>query len=413
MSVLFIAIAQTTTSPEVLERNVVTRASDTAFTWIGAFLLFVFISFLLKFGADLSRGATLTFFLTGMATVVFCSINVPRLLVALQLKGTVAKRSLILLGVHGDGTLERLAGEIRSAICPNPLLVAIDANCAEDLWLLEQRQIVRQVFELARKSDPGEILLATQDMPRHRVESLVQSLAPVPRSLLLIPDEATASLLRNRIVTVGTGLAVEVQREPLNTLERFAKRAIDLVLSSVFIVFLAPLLLAIGLGIKLDSRGPVLFRQDRLGYRGRVFRILKFRTMTTLDDGDAVVQARKNDQRVTRFGKRLRRTSLDELPQLFNVFLGDMSLVGPRPHAISHDNIYAKLIENYEVRQHVKPGITGWAQIHGLRGETAAVELMSRRIEFDLWYAKNASIRLDCVILYRTIFEVLAQRNAY
>jgi Undecaprenyl-phosphate glucose phosphotransferase len=414
MAVLFTAIAQSTTSPRALEGyHVIPRASNAAFAWVAAFLSFVFISFLLKLGDALSRGAILTFFFTGIATVVVCSINTPKLLARLQLTGAIAKRTLILLGARGDHTLERLAEEIRSGMCPKPAVVTIDAHCPEDGWLTEQEQIVQKVFELARTSEPGEILLATQDIPKHRVESLVQSLAPVPRSLLVIPDEKTVNLLRHRIVTVGTGLAVEIQREPLNSLERCIKRGMDLLFSSVLIICLSPLFAAIAIGIKIDSSGPIFFRQSRFGYRGRVFKILKFRTMTTLEDGDSVIQAQKNDRRVTRFGRWLRRTSLDELPQLINVLSGDMSLVGPRPHAINHDNIYAKLIEHYEVRQHVKPGITGWAQVHGLRGETSAVDLMSRRIEFDLWYAKNASLFLDCQILGRTIFEVMRQRNAY
>jgi undecaprenyl-phosphate galactose phosphotransferase/putative colanic acid biosynthesis UDP-glucose lipid carrier transferase len=414
MAVLFTAIAQSRTSPETLEgRYAVTRASDAALAWVAAFLLFVFISFLLKFGTALSRGATLTFFFTGIATVVVCSVQTPKLLARLQLTGAIAKRSVILVGSCGDSALERVAEEIRSSICPNPLLVTIDAHCPEDGWATEQRRIVRQVFELARTSDPGEILLASQEIPKHRVESLVQGLTPVPRSLFVIPDDTTVSLLRNRIVAVGTGLAVEVQREPLSNLERFIKRGMDILFSTIFLICLSPVFAIIAIGVKLDSSGPVFFSQRRLGYRGRVFKILKFRTMTTLEDGSHVLQAHRNDQRVTRLGRWLRRTSLDELPQLINVLIGDMSLVGPRPHAAVHDKMYVELIEHYEIRQHVKPGITGWAQVHGLRGETPAVELMSCRVELDLWYAKNASIRLDCQILYRTIFEVLRQRNAY
>ena len=414
MAVLYTAIAQSTKPPQALEGyQVITHASDAAVAWVAAFVCFVFISFLLKFGSALSRGAVLTFFFTGMATVGLCSIHTPKLLARLRLAQAIAKHTLILLGSRGDRTLERLAQEIRSGMCPNSVILTIDAHCPEGEWLTEQRQIIRKVFELARTSEPGEILLVSQEIPKSRLQSLLQSLAPVPRSVLVIPDEKTVSLLRHRIVTVGSSLAVEIQREPLNNVERCIKRGMDLLFASVLIVCMSPLFAAIAIRIKMDSPGPILFRQSRFGYRGRVFKILKFRTMTTLEDGDSVIQAQKNDQRVTRFGRWLRRTSLDELPQLFNVLSGHMSLVGPRPHAVSHDSIYAKLIENYEVRQHVKPGITGWAQVHGLRGETSAVELMARRIEFDLWYAKNASLLLDCQILGRTIFEIMRQTNAY
>jgi undecaprenyl-phosphate galactose phosphotransferase/putative colanic acid biosynthesis UDP-glucose lipid carrier transferase len=175
----------------------------------------------------------------------------------------------------------------------------------------------------------------------------------------------------------------------------------------------APLMCLIGVAIRLDSRGPVIFRQTRLGYRSRPFEIYKFRTMTVLEDGDNVQQASKGDSRVTRVGRILRKTSLDELPQIINVIRSQMSLVGPRPHARSHDSFYAGLIENYEIRQHVKPGITGWAQVNGLRGETSDIELMRRRVEYDIWYAKNASIVLDIAIILRTIVEIFRQKNAY
>jgi lipopolysaccharide/colanic/teichoic acid biosynthesis glycosyltransferase len=164
----------------------------------------------------------------------------------------------------------------------------------------------------------------------------------------------------------------------------------------------------------MNSRGPVFFRQVRLGYRGRPFNILKFRTMTVLESDCANIdQAGKNDPRTTQVGRWLRKTSVDELPQLWNVLKGEMTLIGPRPHARSHDELYAKEIENYELRQHVKPGITGWAQVHGLRGETKTIDLMYRRIEHDLWYVTNCSLILDAQILVRTVFEVIRQRNAY
>jgi putative colanic acid biosynthesis UDP-glucose lipid carrier transferase len=165
--------------------------------------------------------------------------------------------------------------------------------------------------------------------------------------------------------------------------------------------------------IKLTSRGPILFRQHRLGFNGRTFQICKFRTMTVLEDGSSVVQARAVDNRVTAVGKWLRRTSLDELPQLFNVLHGSMSLIGPRPHAVAHDNQFDKLVRNYGFRQCVKPGLTGWAQIHGFRGPTPTTELIERRVECDIWYIENWSFKLDLWILLRTPYEVLRGRNAY
>ena len=165
--------------------------------------------------------------------------------------------------------------------------------------------------------------------------------------------------------------------------------------------------------IKFDSYGPILFTQARNGFNNRTFRILKFRTMNTLEDGTNIKQVTRNDSRVTRVGRLLRRTSIDELPQLWNVIRGDMSLVGPRPHAIAHNSQYGQLIANYAFRHHVKPGLTGWAQIHGFRGETSTVELMKRRVELDLWYIDNWSLWLDLKIMVKTFAVLLIQRSAY
>jgi exopolysaccharide biosynthesis polyprenyl glycosylphosphotransferase len=196
-------------------------------------------------------------------------------------------------------------------------------------------------------------------------------------------------------------------------LYEIVKRSIDIIGAVAMLVLAAPILLAVTVAIRLDSGGPVVFRQARLGRGGRSFAILKFRTMNVIEDGDAVVQVGRNDSRVTRVGGFLRAASLDELPQLFNVLRGEMSLVGPRPHATTHDSHYAALIGNYELRQNVKPGITGWAQVNGYRGGTPTLELMQRRIDFDLWYVANASLALDLKILLRTPIEVLRPRNAY
>ena len=195
--------------------------------------------------------------------------------------------------------------------------------------------------------------------------------------------------------------------------QRSPKRLLDLAIAVPALIVLAPLLAFLALLIRLDSPGPALFRQRRLGYRGHPFDILKLRTMRVLEDGDTILQARPDDERTTRLGRWLRAFSLDELPQLINVVKGEMSLVGPRPHARAHDDFYARLIAGYPRRQDVKPGITGWAQIHGLRGATPTVEIMSRRVDFDVWYARHASFRLDLKILLRTPLEVLRRRNAY
>jgi putative colanic acid biosynthesis UDP-glucose lipid carrier transferase len=230
---------------------------------------------------------------------------------------------------------------------------------------------------------------------------------------LAVPDEFTGEFLRHGLSEIGNRIAVDVQKAPMTGVGCATKRAMDIVLSAGLIVFFAPLLIGISVAVLCDSPGPVFFRQRRNGHQGRIFRIIKFRTMTVMEDGDVASQASKDDQRVTRVGRILRKYSLDELPQLLNVLQGEMSLIGPRPHPMALDDLYSKLIENYEIRQHVKPGITGWAQVHGLRGETQTLDLMYRRIELDCWYAKNCGVILDLRILARTVLEVLRPRNAY
>jgi exopolysaccharide biosynthesis polyprenyl glycosylphosphotransferase len=196
-------------------------------------------------------------------------------------------------------------------------------------------------------------------------------------------------------------------------MELLEKRAFDLLFASVALLLLTPVLAVVALLIKLDSAGPVFFLQHRYGFNQKPFRIIKFRTMRTLEDGPVVSQAKKDDPRVTRAGALLRRWNLDELPQLFNVIKGDMSLVGPRPHALSHDREYEQRISVYARRHNVKPGITGWAQIHGFRGETDTDDKMQNRVEYDLHYIDNWSLGLDLQIMIRTVLSSTSYRNAY
>ena len=191
------------------------------------------------------------------------------------------------------------------------------------------------------------------------------------------------------------------------------KRGSDIFLATCLLSLIWPLLLAIALGVRLSSPGPILFRQRRYGLYGESIYVYKFRTMRVCEDGATIAQAQRNDPRVTRFGGFLRRTSLDELPQLFNVLAGTMSLVGPRPHAVSHNEEYRKVIAGYMLRHKVRPGITGWAQVNGYRGETETVEKMQRRVEYDLDYLRNWSLRLDLNIIVKTALLVWRDRNAY
>jgi putative colanic acid biosynthesis UDP-glucose lipid carrier transferase len=206
---------------------------------------------------------------------------------------------------------------------------------------------------------------------------------------------------------------IAICETPFMGLNSTIKRASDIVLASIILLLLAPLMLAVAAAVKMSSPGPAIFRQRRYGLYGEEIWVYKFRSMTVMENGDQVVQAQRNDQRVTKIGGFLRRTSLDELPQFINVLQGRMSIVGPRPHAVAHNEQYRKLIKGYMLRHKVKPGITGWAQVNGLRGETATLDKMEARIQYDLDYLRNWSLWLDLWIVLRTVKVVLTRENAF
>lgn len=210
----------------------------------------------------------------------------------------------------------------------------------------------------------------------------------------------------------GIGL-VACQEIPLSGVQALLKRTLDIGLSALLLILLAPVMVGIAIAVKLSSPGPILFKQRRYGLNGKEILVYKFRSMRVTEDGPQIKQAQANDPRVTPIGAVLRRTSLDELPQFINVLQGSMSIVGPRPHAIAHNEHYRKLIQGYMVRHMVKPGITGWAQVHGWRGETETLEKMQKRVEYDLHYLYNWSLFLDLQIILKTVWVFLGHRNAY
>jgi putative colanic acid biosynthesis UDP-glucose lipid carrier transferase len=232
-------------------------------------------------------------------------------------------------------------------------------------------------------------------------------------SVFFVPDVFGISIIQGRLQDMNGVPVVGLCETPFTGTNRLVKRLSDIVLASLILVLIAPLLLAIAIAIKLTSPGPVIFKQRRNGLDGEEIVVYKFRSMRTQDDGDVVQQATKDDPRITPLGRFLRRSSLDELPQFINVLQGRMSIVGPRPHAVAHNEQYRQLIKAYMVRHKVKPGITGWAQIHGHRGETDTIEKMQARVEYDLEYLRNWSLGLDLQIIARTIKVVFFDRNAY
>ena len=247
------------------------------------------------------------------------------------------------------------------------------------------------------------------------VTRVVEELKQLPVNVYMAMDLAGFRLEFRPVLGQLNQLPLfEIVQRPISGWHYFLKRVEDFVLASVLIVVAAPLMLLIAAAIKLDSRGPVFFMQKRLGFNNEEFEIYKFRTMTHRDAPEAEVpQARRDDPRTTRVGRILRRSSLDELPQLFNVLEGTMSLVGPRPHALPHNEDYGRQIRGYFARHKVKPGITGWAQVNGLRGETDTLEKMKARVSHDVYYAENWSLLFDLRILVMTAFVVLFQKQAY
>jgi putative colanic acid biosynthesis UDP-glucose lipid carrier transferase len=246
-----------------------------------------------------------------------------------------------------------------------------------------------------------------------RIVELLESVQGTTASLFFVPDVFGISIIQGRLQDMNGVPVVGICETPFTGTNELVKRISDIVFASIILVLISPILLILAIGVKLSSPGPVIFRQRRNGLDGEEIIVYKFRSMTTQDNGAVVQQATKHDPRITRFGAFLRRTSLDELPQFINVLQGRMSIVGPRPHAVAHNELYRQLIKAYMVRHKVKPGITGWAQVNGHRGETDTIEKMQARVEYDLEYLRNWSLGLDLQIIVRTARLVFFDRHAY
>jgi Undecaprenyl-phosphate glucose phosphotransferase len=288
-----------------------------------------------------------------------------------------------------------------------PRLAATGTGIASDAT-------VAGLLRLARKMHIDEVIVYLPEKRDAEFSAVLHKLGELPCNVNLCPDLSDLPISPRKLTVLQETFLINVFERPLSGWAAVLKRAEDIVLSGLLLVLFAPLMLLVALLVKLDSRGPVLFRQPRFGFNNNHITILKFRTMKVDAANDpAVPQATRNDPRVTRIGRFLRRSSLDELPQLINVLRGDMSLIGPRPHAIAHNEYYAEIIDGYLRRHRVKPGITGWAQVNGLRGETSTVEAMHERVKHDLYYIENWSLRLDLLILLRTLAVGFVHRNAY
>jgi putative colanic acid biosysnthesis UDP-glucose lipid carrier transferase len=272
---------------------------------------------------------------------------------------------------------------------------------------------MHEIAQYVRQHNIKMIFISQPISAQPRIRKLVDELQDTTASVYFLPDVYIFDLMQARFDTVGGMPVIAICETPFMGLNSMIKRASDIVLASVILLLLSPVMLATALAVRVSSPGPIIFRQRRYGLYGEEIIVYKFRSMTVAEDGDKVVQARRGDQRVTPIGGFLRRTSLDELPQFINVLQGRMSIVGPRPHAVAHNEQYRKLIKGYMLRHKVKPGITGWAQVNGLRGETATLDRMEARIQYDLDYLRNWSVWLDLWIILKTVKVVLTRENAF
>jgi putative colanic acid biosynthesis UDP-glucose lipid carrier transferase len=272
---------------------------------------------------------------------------------------------------------------------------------------------LKDVAEYIRTHGVREVFITLPLGSQPRIVELLESVQGTTASLYFVPDVFGISIIQGRLQDMNGVPVVGICETPFTGTNELVKRVSDIVLASLILILISPILVVLAIGVKLSSPGPVIFKQRRNGLDGEEIVVYKFRSMTAQDNGPVVRQAKRNDPRITRFGAFLRRTSLDELPQFFNVLQGRMSIVGPRPHAVAHNEEYRRIIKAYMVRHKVKPGITGWAQVHGHRGETDTLEKMQARVEYDLEYLRNWSLGLDLQIIVRTIRLVFFDRNAY
>jgi putative colanic acid biosynthesis UDP-glucose lipid carrier transferase len=385
------------------------RIAPVLMSWAMVFLVLPLVLFLLKVGSGVSRGSMTAFAALGLVLLLGFRLLASRYLRGLMAKGWIAGRPTVIVGQADElATLKATNLLYRFGIEQVARVLLGDAG--DGLPSMDDIAKLDRVVELARDTGASEVAIALNWNRTALLEIARERLRRLPLPVRLLPDHKIRSIIgRSRLCG---SFAVELQREPLTRMERAIKRALDICLAAVILPLLSPLLAIVAVAIKLDSPGPAIFCQRRNGFNGRQFVIYKFRTMNVLEDGPVICQATKRDARVTGIGRVLRESSIDELPQLFNVLKGDMSLVGPRPHAVAHDEQYKESIANYAFRHHVKPGLTGLAQVNGFRGETKHLAQMQKRINLDLWYIDNWSLLLDLHILARTTLVPL-KREGY
>jgi Undecaprenyl-phosphate glucose phosphotransferase len=380
-----------------------------AFTyWNVTFVTLLALAFLTQVTVEYSRGSMLLFYVLGLPAIVLTRYALVSTVILGSKVGLVTAQRVFLIGSGED-----ISGFVRRYQPWNYGLHTVGAaplTRLEPSATREERSHalaadLRQAIDTARMLRPDAVYIVTPWSETATIDSCVDEFLNTPVEIHLGPERILDRFENVRIAKHGRMASLQLTRAPLSWFERMQKRLLDVTVAAGVLVVLAPLLALVALMILAESGRPLLFRQRRYGFNQQEFRIIKFRTMTTLDDGDVVQQARRNDPRITRLGRFLRKWNIDELPQLINVLKGDMSLVGPRPHALSHNREYEQKIALYARRHNVLPGITGWAQVNGFRGETDTEEKMRRRVDHDLYYIDNWSLWLDLRILAMTLFS--------
>jgi len=377
--------------------------------WNLAFAALALIGFLTKTTSIFSRAWLIIFYCSGLVTLIALNAILHRSIATLIERGLILPRRLMLVGTPAEvARMEReIADGAAGAVVVARIVIAQDTIETADV-----RDRLDGAVRIARMEGIQDVIISG-GYRGDFAEKAVGAFSLLPVVIHLGASGLVGQFKHARVSRFGRSTTLSLTREPIGSLQAASKRLFDVAIASLALILLAPLLGLVALAIKLDSTGPVFFRQRRRGYNLGEFRMWKFRTMTTLDDGDTIRQAKQGDDRVTRVGRILRKYSIDELPQLLNVIAGDMSLVGPRPHAVAHDRFFEKRIEKYPRRLNVKPGITGWAQVNGLRGATETDHSMRQRVDHDLYYIDNWSLLFDVYIIALTVLSRKTFRNAY
>lgn len=382
--------------------------------WNVTMVAFVAILFLTKIVDHYSRAVVLTSYLAGIPVIALARSAMVHTISVASKTGRITSERVFLIGREQDVmsfVSRHQPWNVGFAIVDVAFLRSGDERRINDPAAALAADLASAVSN-CRMKRPDAVFIALPWSDQETIDACIDAFMNLPVAIHLTPERIMDRFETPHIVRTGTLSSLRLTRPALSTGEVALKRGFDLVAASLILILTAPLLLIVAALIRLDSPGPVLFRQRRYGFNQQAFRIFKFRTMTATDDGGVIVQATRNDPRVTRIGRVLRRYNLDELPQLLNVMAGQMSLVGPRPHALAHDQAFERKIALYARRHNVRPGITGWAQVNGLRGETDTDDKMAKRIAFDHWYIDNWSFWLDIAILFRTVLSKKAFMNA-